>query len=145
MKGGVFNSIIGRTIYEMRVMSFYINRKLICDMLVLYIKVNTGEWYKFTSSDGQNEIELIKEDPKEVVLDEIEDEFAYPIRTVNLCYRNKTIKEIKEYVWKNCSDELVGFYIELTDSTGFSFINSDDNCSKIFDGFIIDDCNYQLC
>jgi hypothetical protein len=142
MERRIINSIIGRTIKEIRVMSFYINLKLVCNVISLYIKVDTGAWYKFTTSDGQNIMELLKEEPIEIMLKEIEDEFAYPIKILNLKYIYKRCKEIQEYMYNNQTDELNGFYIKLDDESGFS-IFEEDGCITIFDGIKMDD-EYSL-
>lgn len=97
MERKIINSIIGKTIKEIRVMSFYVNLKLVCDVIALYIKVETGAWYKFTISDGQNIMALLKEEPIKIMLKDIEDEFAYPIKDIDLKYINKRVKEIREY------------------------------------------------
>lgn len=142
MDRSIINSIVGRTIKEMRVMSFYINRKLICNIIALYVKIDTGIWYKFVTSDGRNTIEVVDGEPLEIMLEEIEDEFAYPIKTVHLHYNNKKIEKIMEYQYKNQTDELSGFYIKLDHGGGFSFFE-EGNCLRIFDGIKIDD-EYSL-
>lgn len=142
MEKSIVNSMIGRTIEEMRVMSFYIKPKLISDIIVLYIKVDTGEWFKFWTSDGQNSVELLNEAPVKVELEEIRDEFAYPVKTIQSNYFGREIMGIKQYSWNNQMDELNGFYVELRDGTGFSIFEEDD-CLKVLDGIKVDD-NYTL-
>lgn len=142
MNKSIINSIIGKSIQEIRAMSFYINCKQVCEIIVLYIRIDDDKWIKITTSDGHNVIELLANEPKEVQLDEIEDEFAYPIKSINTCYINKHIKELKEYIYKNQSDELNGFYLEFTDGSGFSIIEKDD-CLILLDGIWLDD-NYSL-
>lgn len=138
----IINSIIGKTIKEVRIMSFYMNFKLVCDVLSVYVKVDTCDWYRFTTSDGDNIIEIMEEEPIELTLNEIEDEFAYPIKTVNFAYIDKKIKEIYKYTYVNNEDELNGFYIELNDYSGFSLFEEDD-CIKIFDGIKLNE-EYSL-
>lgn len=142
MEKNVLNSIVGKTIEEIRVMSFYKNLDLVCDVIVLYIKVDTEVWYKFTTSDGLNTVELLNEEPVKIMLEEFEDEFAYPIKTVDLNCNNKKLKEIKEYMYESQNDELNGFYIELNDGSGFSLFEEED-CLKISDGIRIKD-GYSL-
>lgn len=142
MKKSTFKSIIGRKIKEFRVKSFYIDRKLICDVIVLYMQIDTGEWFKFTTSDGENSVELLIKEPITVKLENIEDEFAYPIKVIKLDFIGSTITDIKQYIWNNQADELNGFYIELDKKKGFSLIDVDD-CLKIFDGILLHD-DYTL-
>lgn len=142
METSVVNLIKGKSLKEIRVMSFYLNLKQVSEIIVLYIRIDGGIWIKFTTSDGHNTIELMSKEPKVVLLEEIEDEFAYPIKAINSKYINKSIKEIKEYIYKNQYDELNGFYIGFSDETGFSIIEKDDSL-LLYDGIWFDD-EYSL-
>jgi hypothetical protein len=142
MKMSIIDSMIGHTIRAIRAMAFYIDLKLICDVIVLYIEVDTGKWYKLTSSDGKNIIEMSNEAPIEVNLKEVEDEFAYPVQTFASNYLDGKICGIKQYSCKNSEDEFNGFYIELDQGAGFSIFNENE-CLKIFDGIKLDE-SYPL-
>ncbi len=137
MENNILNLIIGKRIVEIRIMSFYLNKKNICDIVAFYVRIDTDLWYKFTTSDGYNFITLEKEEPLEIMLDEFEDEFAYPVKKINLHYINQQILGIKEYQYKNYPNELNGFYIRL-DKGGISLFEEDD-CLKIYDGIISHD------
>ena len=137
MKNKTINSIIGRTIKEIRIRSFYLDLELVCEIISLFIRVDTEVWYKFSMCDGENFIEIFEEEPKEIMLNEIQDEFAYPIKTISSNYVDRKIIDIKEYIYKNLWDELNGFYIKLDNETGFSYFEEND-CPMIFDGIKID-------
>ena len=123
-------------------MSFYISRKLVCDIIVLYIRVDTGVWYKFTTSDGRDCIEQEKEEPLEIMLEQIQDDFAYPIMTIHLPCKKKIIAKIMDYKCNNQLAEVNGYYIKFNDGSGFSIFEKED-CLKISDGVIISD-EYSL-
>jgi len=137
MSRNTLDSIIGRTITEIRVMSFFISRKLICDTIALYIKTDTGLWYKLFTSDGFNFIESQQAGPIEITLDEIDDDFAYPVNKINILYSKGKIESINKYMYKNYPDELNGFYIKLDKGAGFSLFEK-EGCLKIIEGIIID-------
>lgn len=134
--------MLGRTIKEFRIMSFYRNLKCVCDITALYIKVETGDWYKLRTSDGVNFMELLNEEPLEVRLDQIDDEFAFPVRSIQSKYIEKTIVDIKQYAYNKEPDSLSGFYLHLSDNLGFSLF-SEDICLEMSDNIRITD-NYFL-
>lgn len=113
MNKNIIETLIGKKIQEFRVMSFFINSELICDIINLYLKVENEEWYKFTTADGKNNIEKLENEPGLVSLDLINDDFAYPIKTIQNKYINNRILDIKEYLWNGRKDESNGIYIEL--------------------------------
>ena len=84
-----------------------------CNILVLYVKIETEQWFKFTTSDGVNIVELLKEEPKILELSQIKDEFAYPVKSLFENYYSERICAIKQYMPKNKTDELNGFYFEF--------------------------------
>lgn len=135
MERKIIDSIIGRTIKEMRVMTFYLNRESICGLISLYIKVDTGFWYRFTTCDGENIIELLQDEPLEINLEEIEDEFAYPIQKIDSHWIDNKIEDVKSYIYRNFDDELNGFYFRLDTNDGFSLFEKDDGL-KIYQGLI---------
>lgn len=126
----------------MRVLSFFIDRKPVCNLIALYIRVDTGLWYKFTTSDGINIIELEKDEPLEINIEEIDDEFAYPIKKVDLHYINSKIESVKNYMYKNSIDEFNGFYVKLDENEGFSLFE-EEGCLKIYNGIKMED-GYSL-
>lgn len=141
MKKKLADSIIGKTIKEIRARSFYLNREIVCDNIVLFLRVESESWYEFYTSDGANSIRKIHE-PELTALDDFEDEFAYPVRTLDLNYLDGRIESIQYYIYKNHLDELNGFYFVLDNGLSFSFFEQEE-CTKICDGIITKD-GYSL-
>lgn len=127
--------LIGRHILEVRATSFYIDYKRVCEIIILFIKVDDGKWYKIVSSDGSSSISSLLEEPGLVSIDSIKDEFAYPVFVINKSRFLGKIVDIKEYLWKGRDDESAGFYFALESRIGFSIIDNDD-CLSVHEGLI---------
>lgn len=143
MNRDIIETLIGKVILETRVMSFFINLNQVCEIVVLYIKTSDEKWYKFTTSDGVNIIEFLNDEPELVTLESINDDFAYPIKSIQNNYINCRIFKIKQYMWQGKSDESNGFYFEFDDDKNFSLFDN-NGCLIIMDG-ILEDKNYRLC
>lgn len=138
MKISAVESVVGRSIREARAMSFYIDGKLMCKIIVLYLKFDHGVWAALTTSDGKNVFELMDDEPHLLGLDEIEDECAYPVRSMQLNCIGKHMKKVWQYSWNGIADELNGFYIEFGDESGLSVYEKED-CLRIVDHLKKDD------
>ena len=132
MKVSVVESVVDRSVREARAMSFYIDRRLICKIIVLYLKFDHGVWAALTTSDGKNVFELMDGEPRLLGLDEIEDECAYPVRSIQLNCIGKHMKKVWQYSWNGIADELNGFYIEFEDESGLS-VYEKQGCLIIID------------
>lgn len=139
----ILKTLIGKNIQEVREKSFYIKLGLVCKVLVLYIKIEGGQWYGFTTSDGINTVELLNGEPELISLNSIEDEFAYPIRLIHTDYTNCRIVDIKQYLFLGKEDECAGFYFELEKSKGFSLFDVND-CMQLTDGNRTEEDYYLL-
>ncbi|MPT36090.1 MAG: hypothetical protein E2604_13630 [Flavobacterium sp.] len=142
MNRDIIKVLIGKVILEIRVMSFFINRNLVCEIIVFYVKTSDLKWYKFTTSDGVNVVEFLPDEPQLTSLDSINDDFAYPIKSIQNNYINCQIFNIKEYMWQGKKDESNGFYFEFEDNKNFSLFE-DDGCLIIIDGIWFDE-NFSL-
>ena len=138
MNKNIISTIIGNKIEEIRIQSFYLDNELVSEINSVLIKLNTGIWYNFNSIDGVNTILMLDKEPIESSIEEFKDGFAYPIKSVNLIYIGKIIKNIREYSYKNHIDELGGFYIELHGELSFSIFNNGQDITQIMEGCITD-------
>lgn len=145
MERNIAEHLIGREIEEMRVESFFLDAKLVCEIIAVYVKTNDKNWYKFTISDGSNIIEKVDLEPKILDLSSISDEFAYPIKKINDGQIRGKIVDIKEYKWMGEKNEDVGIYVAIEDRKGFSLIENEDcivfvNGMKQVDNSILVSC-----
>jgi len=138
------DQLIGQRIKELRTMSFFLNLKLMCNSVALYIKTGDDFWYGLTLFDGI--LNIVKEDdePSISFLSDINDEFAYPIDVIHDYQFDGRISDIKRYLWQGDEFECFGVYIEFENGSGFNIIE-DDNCLSIVTGILeIDKSNYKL-
>lgn len=123
-------------------MSYYINKQQIAEIIVLYIRLDGGNWIKITTSDGSNIIEKLDEEPKVIYLEDIKDDFAYPIKKIETKYIGGKIECIRNYIYNNDPFELIGFYFQFNNGFGFSLIE-ENGCLRLFDGILVKD-KYSL-
>ena len=142
MDKNIVDQLIGQRINELRVMSFFINTELVCEIVALYVNIEDGTWYKITTSDGFNVIKKILDEPKIIKLSSIKNEFAYPVKRIDDNIFFGKIINLKEYLWKGKRDEGSGIYIEVENSEGFSIIER-DGCISIETGVKLEN-NYIL-
>lgn len=144
MKPYIIKELLSKEIIEIRVMSFYIELKQICEIIAIYIKTENEYWYKLVISDGISKVEKQLIEPEISPLSNINDEFAYPIKKLEKFDFNGKIKNIKKYLYNGLKDECFGIYFELENSINFSVIENND-CLKIINGFENNyDKNYTL-
>lgn len=115
---------------------------MICNAIVFYIKTDANQWYELITCDGINSIHLLESEPVLLNLNEIKDDFAYPIEVMQNKYINKKIIDIQEYVSLKANGEYGGFYIALEDNNGFSLFDN-DVCFAFTDGMRTEN-DYEL-
>lgn len=120
------NQILNKTITQTRFSSFYMELELICNFLCLFIELDNIQWFSITISDGVLSIKKCKE-PRLITLDEIKDDFAYPIYEFDSTILNKIIKSINAFYYLNQEDECYSIAIELSDSKQIILLDKDDN------------------
>jgi hypothetical protein len=75
--------LINESLREIRFRSFYIGGDLVCEVLVLFFNMSISGWVSLTVGEGVSEFTLLALGPDLRGLTEIDDEFAYPIRSLN--------------------------------------------------------------
>lgn len=126
--------IIGERICEFRFRSFFMSKSLVCKMLVLFFRFSRSGWISLDIGEGMLRISSIGSEPELLELDEIFDDFAYPIQSSDELdrYFGKDLFAVYKYVIVNVEDGCVGVYFDFGDC-GFSVLEFGDNLS-IIDG-----------
>lgn len=137
MKNEKYNLLEGTLIEEIRVQSFFLNRQMVSDLNVLFIKTHRGDWLSLSAEDGVNNLVILSQEPFICALDKIDDEFAYPVQNLETDYTGRRITGIKEYLYsgKTC-DVFRGFFISLEQHPGFSLYETDDEVLILRTGII---------
>lgn len=128
--------IIGERICEFRFRSFFMSGYLVCKMLVLFLRFSRSGWFSLDIGEGVLRILPVDSEPKLMRLDEISDDFAYPIQRSRELdrYFNKNLIAVYKYVIPGVEDGCIGVYFDFGDC-GFSVLESEDNLS-ITDGVV---------
>lgn len=128
--------IIGERICEFRFRSFFMSGSLVCKMLVLFFRFSRSGWVSLDIGEGVLRILSVGSEPELLGLDEISDDFAYPIQRSNELdrYFGKDLLAVYKYVISGVEDDCVGVYFAFGDC-GFSVLESEDNLS-IIDGVV---------
>lgn len=128
--------IIGERICEFRFRSFFMSGSLVCKMLVLFFRFSRSGWVSLDIGEGVLRILSVGSEPELLGLDEISDDFAYPIQRSNELdrYFGKDLLAVYKYVISGVEDGCVGVYFAFGDC-GFSVLESEDNLS-IIDGVV---------
>ncbi|HFH2864468.1 TPA: hypothetical protein ACGJQ6_005575, partial [Pseudomonas aeruginosa] len=128
--------IIGEKIFEFRFRSFFMSGSLVCKMLVLFLRFSRSGWVSLDIGEGVLRILSFGSEPKLLGLDEISDDFAYPIQSSNELdrYFGKDLLAVYKYLISDVEDSCVGVYFDFGDC-GFSVLESEDNLS-IVDGVV---------
>lgn len=120
--------MIGERICEFRFRSFYMHGSLVCRMLVLFFRFSDSGWISLDIGDGVLRFLPIDYEPELLRVDQIRDEFSYPIQSSDELdgYLGKDLFAVYEYVISDIEDGCVGVYFDFGDG-GFSIFESDDN------------------
>ncbi|WP_043062753.1 hypothetical protein [Brucella anthropi] len=125
--------IIGKVIREFRGRSFYIERHIECNCLVVFIGTMDDIWFSITISEGL--VQVLKENEPEIKgIDDILDDYAYPVFALNGFerYFGKKISALYSYKINEKVNISVGLYIECEDR-GFTIWEEND-CLKLCHG-----------
>ena len=136
--------IVGEEICEVRVRSFFMDKSLVCSILVLFLRFSKTGWVSIDIGDGLLRISQTENIPDLLALSEIYDDFAYPVQNSHELdnYFGKKIKAVYEYKITDVEDGCVGVYIDFG-SEGVSILEMDDNLS-IADGLVVLSENISL-
>lgn len=83
--------LIGRFFRDFRFRSFFIEDELVCRVLVLFFRVSVSGWISLSIDEGVLKLTHENSEPMLLNVNDIDDEFAYPVQTVT---------ELDEYVGK---------------------------------------------
>lgn len=125
--------MIGKIIREIRASSFYLNRKVVCECVVVFLKTTDDNWYSISIGEGSYEVMKVEE-PALETLDTISDDFAYPTYRVSYLdnYLGKVITGVYSYEMNDRQSISVGMFIEC-ETDGFS-IEEQSDCLIIHRG-----------
>lgn len=107
-------------------------------MLVLYIETSVSGWVSLTIDEGVSKFELETSQPDLADINEITDDFAYPIQITNELthYIDKRIIELYEYRIQGIEEGCIGLCFDC-DGCGFSMLEK-DGCLFIVDSLCKD-------
>lgn len=128
--------IIGERICEFRFRSFFISGSLVCNMLVLFFRFSRSGWISLDIGEGVLRILPVDPEPELLGLDDVSDDFAYPIQSSDDLdrYFGKDLLAVHKYVISGVEDGCIGVYFDFG-GCGFSVLESEDNLS-IVDGVV---------
>lgn len=128
--------IIGEKICEFRFRSFFMSGSLVCKMLVLFFRFSRSGWISLDIGEGVLRILPVDPEPELLKLDDISDDFAYPIQSSDELdrYFGRDLLVVYKYVIAGVEDGCVGVYFDFGEC-GFSVFESEDNLS-ITDGVV---------
>ncbi|KNC17391.1 MULTISPECIES: hypothetical protein [unclassified Pseudomonas] len=128
--------IIGESICEFRFRSFFMSGSLVCKMLVLFFRLSGLGWISLDIGEGMIRILPVDPEPKLLALDDVTDDFAYPIQSSDELnsYFGKDLLAVYKYAISDVEDGCIGVYFDFG-GCGFSILESEDNLS-IVDGMI---------
>jgi hypothetical protein len=122
------DDIIGKKIEELRYQSFYLDSELICEISVLFLRLNNYVWYKVTVDDGETMISRVLQEP--VLTNEFvpKNEFEYPVQryNINSLQQFGEIVGVEEYLWNGRYDESCGLLITFSNDKYLSIIEKDE-------------------
>lgn len=126
--------LIDECIEGFRSRSFFMENKLVCNLIVLFIQTSTSGWISLTVDEGTSKFSLESSEPLLLELGGVNDDFAYPIQTIIELndYIGKKISSIYEYRVEGIDEGCVGIYFDCEDC-GFSIIEN-NGCLSIFNG-----------
>lgn len=126
--------MIGELFTDFRFRSFFIGEDLVCRMLVLFFQVSNVGWISLSIDEGIATFSLEKNEPSLLGLDEIDDEFSYPVQNATNLegYIGSKIINVYEYRLRGIEDGCVGVYFEC-EKKGFSVVEN-DGCLSVTSG-----------
>lgn len=130
--------LINEYLKDFRFRSFFIEKALVCRMLVLFFQVSSSGWVSLTIDEGVLRLSVEDSEPMLLDINDIDDEFAYPVETAFEfnSYIGRKITNISEYRLEGIEDGCIGVYIECGNE-GFSVVE-EGSCLFLFDGIYQD-------
>ena len=127
--------LINERFNDFRFRSFFIEKEMICNCLVVFFQVSSSGWISLTIDEGIAKFTKEFSAPNILDLIEIFDDYAYPVQdaTVLSCYKGKKLINIYELRIKGIEEGCIGIYFECEDC-GFAVLEI-DGCLSINHGF----------
>ncbi|KJH79020.1 hypothetical protein UB23_00485 [Pseudomonas sp. ES3-33] len=137
--------LINEVLRDVRFRSFVMSGNLVCEFLVLFFKLSSSGWVSLTISEGVSRFVRLDSDPELQDLSEINDEFAYPIKSSNGLdkYLGLEVLSVHEYRVGDIDEGCVGVYLDFG-SLGLSVINSNECLSVVDDVVKFSDSKISL-
>ncbi|WP_085633313.1 MULTISPECIES: hypothetical protein [unclassified Pseudomonas] len=128
--------LINELLRDVRFRSFFLSGSLVCEFLVLFFKVSISGWVSLTIGEGVLKFVALDSDPELLELSEINDDFAYPIKSLNGLdkFLGLKILAVYEYRLSGVDEGCIGVYLDFGDC-GFSVVES-DGCLSVIDGAV---------
>ncbi|WP_458718225.1 hypothetical protein [Pseudomonas gregormendelii] len=128
--------LINEMLCDVRFRSFFMSGNLVCELLVLFFKLSNSGWVALTISEGVSRFVKLDSDPELQDLSEINDEFAYPIKSLSGLnkYLGLKILSVYEYRVGDIDEGCVGVYLDFG-GFGLSVIDSNE-CLSVLDGVV---------
>lgn len=127
--------LINERFNDFRFRSFFIEKEMICNYLVIFFQASSSGWISLTIDEGIAKFTKEFSEPNTLDLSEIFDDYAYPVQdaTELSCYKGKKLINIYEHRIKGIEEGCIGIYFECEDC-GFTVLES-DGCLSITHGF----------
>lgn len=121
---------------DVRFRSFFMSGNLVCELLVLFFRMSISGWVSLTISEGISKFTVLDSEPDLLELSEINDEFAYPVKSLNYLdgFLGLEVLAVYEYRLKNVDEGCIGVYFDFGGS-GLSIIESDE-CLSVREGLM---------
>ncbi len=128
--------LINEVLHDVRFRSFFMTGNLVCEFLVLFFNVSNSGWVSLTISEGVSRFLKLDSDPELLELSEINDDFAYPIKSLSGLdkYLGLKILSVYEYRISDVEEGCIGVYLNFG-SCGLSVIESGE-CLSVVDDMI---------
>jgi len=127
--------LINERFNDFRFRSFFIEKEMICNYLVIFFQASSSGWISLTIDEGIAKFTKEFSEPNTLDLSEIFDDYAYPVQdaTELSCYKGKKLINIYEHRIKGIEEGCIGIYFECEDC-GFTVLEN-DGCLSIAHGF----------
>ncbi|NWE29694.1 hypothetical protein [Pseudomonas gingeri] len=121
---------------DVRFRSFFMGGNLVCEFLVLFFRMSISGWVSLTVSEGASKFTALKSEPALLELSEISDDYAYPVKSLNILdkFLGLEILAVYEYRIKGVEEGCIGVYIDFGDC-GISVIEFDE-CLSVVEGAV---------